>query len=424
MANTNIVRLTDAQSNQAAFVLYSAPVNSSQGLSIKFDFFAYGGGGGTFGGDGLGFFLIDGTTSPARAGGTGGSLGYSPSTDRPGLEGGYLGVGFDAFGNFSSALGGQIDGPGQAPNSVAVRGSANTGYKYLTGVTSPVSLSQPGAEATRESARRKAKVDLTATGLLSVGIDFNQDGDFIDVGEALISNYDVIGVGGNLNLQGQAALPATLKFGFAASTGGATNIHEVSDFKVTTSNGTVLAGDFTKDGLVVISGNTTVGSDGSDVLLVGGPANVIITGKGGADTFLFSSTSKAQTLRSSLVGRIDRITDFKFREGDRFKLDFDNNRGTVEKPRGLFNAGTVRGRNLGQAARSAYVDRNPNRRGRQALRSDEALFFRFGSRTYLSVNDDRSSFALGSDMVVDVTGIQFKPGDARRNSLAVNDYFA
>ena len=58
------------------------------------------------GADGISFFLIDGTATPTKAGGFGGSLGYAQNTSPPaptipGIVGGYLGVGLDEFGNYS-----------------------------------------------------------------------------------------------------------------------------------------------------------------------------------------------------------------------------------------------------------------------------------------------------------------------------------
>jgi Domain of unknown function (DUF4347)/Bacterial lectin len=96
------LRLTNANNDQAAYVLYNKALPANAGLKITFDLFAYGG----TGADGINFFLIDGAQSPTTAGAFGGSLGYANRVDASGAEagvvGGYLGVGFDEFGNYSN----------------------------------------------------------------------------------------------------------------------------------------------------------------------------------------------------------------------------------------------------------------------------------------------------------------------------------
>ena len=59
--------------------------------------FQYGG----TGADGIGFFLVDGSTNLTATGANGGSLGYAQKDgSQPGIRGGYIGVGFDSFGNY------------------------------------------------------------------------------------------------------------------------------------------------------------------------------------------------------------------------------------------------------------------------------------------------------------------------------------
>ena len=110
------LRLTPAAGDREAFVIYNNPIPSTDGLRVQFDFYSYGSSQqyraeGPFispqPGDGLGFFLIDGTVSPTRTGGYGGSLAYAPRTGIPGIEGGYLGIGLDEFGNFSTSTEGR-----------------------------------------------------------------------------------------------------------------------------------------------------------------------------------------------------------------------------------------------------------------------------------------------------------------------------
>ncbi|XPM54606.1 MAG: hypothetical protein EDM05_043150 [Leptolyngbya sp. IPPAS B-1204] len=54
MAQTDIVKLTDAQPFQTAYLPFNTIVPSANGLSITFDFYAYGGDGA----DGISFSLL------------------------------------------------------------------------------------------------------------------------------------------------------------------------------------------------------------------------------------------------------------------------------------------------------------------------------------------------------------------------------
>jgi serralysin len=360
----------------------------------------------------------------------------SATTIQPGIVGGYLGIGLDEYGNFSNATDGRVGGVGAQSDSIAVRGSAATNYKYLTGTgTLPSSLDNPGPIATQANSKRTAQIDLSPTGDLSVKVDLNADGDFLDAGEAAITNYNVIAAG-------NGALPESFKFGFGASTGNNTNIHEVGNFNVRTFNGTPIAGNFT-DKIIIIgtdgadkppssstddtvkagAGNDIVtGQAGSDIL-VGGAGSDTSTGGTGADRFAFSGPSRAVALRDSTLRSLDRITDFRFSEKDKFQLDSDDNLQTLgDLPRRLFNSGKEQG-SLLKASRSAYADKDQKRRGNQKLLANEAVFFKLGNRTFLSVNDSKAAFSSSNDLLVEVSGIQFKTGDAKLGKLKVADYF-
>lgn len=156
-----VLRLTNNSTFQSAFAINNTPFPSGAGLKITFDLFAYGGSP-NYAGDGFSFFLIDGTASPTTAGAFGGSLGYAQKqtsstnpTLIPGLVGGYLGVGFDEFGNFSNdnelrvgrspTLSTNAGGiaTGRIPDSVAIRGSQSTQYRYLAGTPDLKTINPP-----------------------------------------------------------------------------------------------------------------------------------------------------------------------------------------------------------------------------------------------------------------------------------------
>ena len=240
------LRLTGSITDQASFVLYDSPIDSRSGLTVTFELYSYGG----TGADGISFFLLDGNVSPVQAGAFGGSLGYAQKNDvanASGILGAYLGIGFDEYGNFSSSTdltGGSIvrtGGTGLTPDSIAIRAGQSTNYQFVTGTGSlPFGIDTPTATA-RDAAKRTVKVDLTPEGRLSVRIDGNNDGDFLDPGETSpnLINLDVASVNGTVP-------PATLKFGFASGTGDFTNIHEIRNLVVSTLNQEPTAIDFVR----------------------------------------------------------------------------------------------------------------------------------------------------------------------------------
>jgi Ca2+-binding RTX toxin-like protein len=221
------LRFTEARNDETGFIIYDFPVRSDAGLEVEFDFHAYGG----TGADGFSFFLIDGEASPQQSGGFGGSLGYAPRTDlevpRPGLLGGYLGIGFDEFGNFANGTEGRNGGVGRrVPDAITLRGSEETNYQFLTTTGElDFSIDVPTTN-NREEATRSVEIILTQDGLLSVSIDTDFDGQF-EPEETLIEDFDVQTANGG-------DFPETFKFGFAASTGRLTNIHEISNVQIAT----------------------------------------------------------------------------------------------------------------------------------------------------------------------------------------------
>jgi Domain of unknown function (DUF4347)/RTX calcium-binding nonapeptide repeat (4 copies)/Calx-beta domain len=261
------LRLTSNANDQAAFVIYNKPIASTNGLSITFELFSYNGSGA----DGINFFLFDAAQTNVTAGAYGGSLGYA-QRDVPaitGIEGGYLGIGFDEFGNYSSGTEGRVNDAGTGgifADAIAIRGSEANQYRYLTGTGSfATGLDNPSATNRNDPGTKKtAKIDITpngSTATVSVKIDLNGDGDFLDANEApaSLANYTVPTINGTL--------PANFKFGFASSTGDGTNIHEIRNLRITNA----LPG-------VTFSGTgVTVGSSGIPTVttIEGGAATIV-----------------------------------------------------------------------------------------------------------------------------------------------------
>lgn len=206
------LRLTDALADQVGFAYYDLPFPSSQGIVVTFDYAAYGG----TGGDGISFFLFDGSTTNFQIGPFGGSLGYAavPSLNRPGLSNAYVGIGLDEFGNFTNPgpTGFMPDGPGFFPRQVAIRGPGNglDGYLFVARADDPL------IPCDRSCGRG---VRISITGDHRATVEMRPDP---------TRPYQVLLDG----VQLPAPTSATLKLGFAGSTGGQTNIHEIRNVVV------------------------------------------------------------------------------------------------------------------------------------------------------------------------------------------------
>jgi uncharacterized repeat protein (TIGR01451 family) len=260
------LRLTDASTDKAGAVLYNHALPASAGLDVTFDVWQYGSTTPATPADGVSFFLVNGDVSLTEPGAFGGSLGYAQKLpdDNParpfadGVDGGYLGVGLDVLGNYfgdweqrgngcahRSPAGTQFRVPAPGANMVTVRGPGQgiEGYCFLTATTSNLgttgpwpstlpgqlqgSLSQlpPGATpaeaaAALEPSRRQVNVKITPgpDPVLTVTLDFN----------------DGTGPHEVLSVPAPQPVPATYKFGFAASTGLFTDIHLIRHVTIAT----------------------------------------------------------------------------------------------------------------------------------------------------------------------------------------------
>jgi type IV pilus assembly protein PilY1 len=121
--------------NERGAILSSNTIPSNQGIQVTFKTVTYhgdSGGPGGDGADGISFFLMDGSKPPGL-GATGGSLAYSCSNNNAnydGLNGGYIGLGIDEFGNF---LNGANLVAGYTGTNVATGDNSAYGYGYKPG---------------------------------------------------------------------------------------------------------------------------------------------------------------------------------------------------------------------------------------------------------------------------------------------------
>jgi type IV pilus assembly protein PilY1 len=276
---------------QAGGIISNFTFPSGQGLEVTFTTITYNGnygGAGGDGADGISFFLMDGGFQPYDLGAFGGSLGYTCS-DRnndprlhpdgvprayDGIAGGYLGLGIDEFGNFLNQGDNTATGYGYQPGRIGLRGAGSIRWGWLSNnfpllypsTLTPAQMASavkntctsgvlwdysnpavPAATATpvpdyapipnafeilpvglqiaNEAATTRGQaapitysLKITANGLLSFAYSYN-GGAY----QSVITSQDITA--------GNGALPPSFRFGFAGSTGGSTNIHEVLCFQ-------------------------------------------------------------------------------------------------------------------------------------------------------------------------------------------------
>lgn len=236
------LQLTDTHTSTNGTLLYNRSIPASAGISVEFEQYQYGGGGA----DGIGFFLVDGATNLTQGGGTGGSLGYSQRYSTAGILGGYIGVGFDAFGNFyadGESKGSNCPSDQRSPststgsvaaNVVTLRGPGNgtNGYCYQGSTTDPASnpnkptstlpgtLRAPTGTTLPTAAKRLVNVQVTtgSNPRVIVQIDFGTG-----------SGWQTV-----LDKPAPANAPSSYKFGFGGATGGVTDVHLLRNVKVST----------------------------------------------------------------------------------------------------------------------------------------------------------------------------------------------
>lgn len=137
------LRLTNSSSSQKGYMYVQESFPTSLGVIADFEYVSWRSSNDSFlGADGLTFFLFDGsiTDTNFKLGGYGGSLGYatySNPANTTGLSGGYIGVGFDEYGNYARAAENRNGGTsGMVPNAIVLRGPTSATYTasnpYLT----------------------------------------------------------------------------------------------------------------------------------------------------------------------------------------------------------------------------------------------------------------------------------------------------
>ncbi|MCW2935842.1 MAG: hypothetical protein JWM19_6804, partial [Actinomycetia bacterium] len=246
------LRLTAATTSQEGGVFAATSVPTSQGVDATFNTYQYGG----TGADGLAFVLaaVDPADplSPANMGRSGGTLGYSANagSSQVGLADGYMGIGLDAFGNYSNIA---YEGTGctnpayigtgttRVPGQVVVRGPGNGLVGYCAINSTATTTSSP-ALALRASTRAASLVPVevainptpasftTASGITVASGTYKVV--FTPVGGSATTLTGTLptvasGLYPSSSWTTSAGIPKQLAFGWVGSTGALTDFHEV-----------------------------------------------------------------------------------------------------------------------------------------------------------------------------------------------------
>ena len=252
--STGALQLTDNAATQVGTVYSDVAVPTADGLDISWTSYQYDG----TGADGISFDLaaVNPTdpTAPSTVGPAGGSLGYSTNQSADGVPYGYLGFGADVYGNFeNSAFGGSNCGSDAAEaESLGVRGPGNalSGYCLLSQKKLTGAYTLDDKDATSRTATlgvpeevvvntSSTAVTASASGIsvpagdwmfAAKPLDNDAAGSTWDSLEGVLPKSPVDVPTGWLNPT--TDLPQDMAFGFAASTGGSNEYHQINDLNV------------------------------------------------------------------------------------------------------------------------------------------------------------------------------------------------
>jgi autotransporter-associated beta strand protein len=255
------LRLTDNATNRSTYALLDTEIFSVNAqIQIEMDYTFWNG----TGADGITFFLIDGSVNASTfaPGSYGGSLGYAQRTGTgagPGMDGGYLGFGFDNFGNYSNPTEGRVGGTGSVSNAIAVRGPESSNWAFVNGSAALQTLPGGGqmdfpTYTTRPDQTgadyRSFRLTLDANNLLTVEMKFGASSAYITAFTADLSAYE---------------RPETFKIGFTGATGDNTEIHEIRNLSVTTTPWSTGPGAYEWDnGAGTTTWGTSAGTETND----------------------------------------------------------------------------------------------------------------------------------------------------------------
>lgn len=244
------LRLTNAATFQKGYMYILQSFPTDLGVLADFEYKAWrSNDDGYNGADGFSVFLFNGNVTEAefKLGGYGGSLGYATYNNpagTTGLSGGYIGVGFDEYGNFARANENRNGGTNvEVPNSVVLRGPTSATYNLSNPYFAHTALGD--RTGTLAQIRNRNEIDyntITPTRptdnqfyrrfqleVKRVGADYQVNVKWRKQGETTFTEI----ITHTIN-SATYPIPPTLKVGFAGSTGGGYNFHEIRNILLTT----------------------------------------------------------------------------------------------------------------------------------------------------------------------------------------------
>lgn len=248
---SGFLRLTDATGNQKGYMYVKQSFPTSLGVIADFEYKMWRNVADNtyFGADGFTVFLFDGSVdeNSFQLGGYGGSLGYatySNPANTLGLTGGYLGLGFDAYGNYARQAENRNGGLSTfLPNAIVLRGVTSPTYNLSNLYLASAALGD--RSGTLDDIRKRNEIDYNTTtttrpsdnlfyrrvqvAINKVGGNYVITVKWRKQGETIFT--DVISYTMNATTY---PLPPTLKLGFAGSTGGGFNNQEIRNILLTT----------------------------------------------------------------------------------------------------------------------------------------------------------------------------------------------
>ncbi len=324
------LRLTNNTLNTHNAVYFDTPIPSA-GNSVTVTFGMnqfFGNNFNSTGADGITFFLYD-ASKTFQVGADGGSIGYAQKTGVDGLNGGFVAVALDAYGNFSVNGEGRIGGTtGLQPNSVAVRGpgQGQTGYNYLAGTGNidytdsgsptvsdgtdgpvpvlPYTMAFPTATArpNQSTEYRNVSITINENSQLLVSMQFGEDGLWYQLLNVDLSSF---------------VRPEQLKLGFSAGTGSGTSVTEVGG--LLTIQATAGTGNFIWDNRNGPSdsgvGNSVWGTGANDPLNWAGQTNPTLK-----SNVIFNSTYISSVQNIDVKGSDKVITNMYFSGANSYNL--------------------------------------------------------------------------------------------------------
>ncbi|NNN01481.1 MAG: hypothetical protein HKL86_06595, partial [Acidimicrobiaceae bacterium] len=287
------LQLTTNANNQVGTIFSNTALPTANGLDVSWNSYQFNG----TGADGISFDLTAvnpaNPVPPTTTGPSGGSLGYAANIPNSanGMPYGYLGFGADVFGNYESSSfsgNGCLGSTSAVAESMGVRGPGNglTGYcllaqKNLDPSTSGLRLDSASIHSRSASIAVPEEVVLntsaTAITASASGISV-PTGDYMFATEPLLNGspgtvwQSIIGAlptnptGVPTGWLGSNGLPQEMAFGWASSTGGSNEFHQINLLQVSSLVASpVLSMTNTDSG----SGSLTAGSSATVTLTPG-----------------------------------------------------------------------------------------------------------------------------------------------------------